>query len=209
MHTGRWRRDGGFTIALLGALSCATPRAEPAPPTAPEAPAVDTSRDVAAPDSAPPMAATPPVDAAVAAAPDAAPKEDLAAIARVQAMLAALPARRLKEREVCARLKARGLVVPRVVFTHDDTGALHLVSPDDRGSPVVLPCDRSAPKGLWSPDPEWTPVLTCDAKLPKCDFAWVSGGKAGTPIPPTERTYWFDTAGGALRLVAVEVSAYQ
>ncbi len=165
---------------------------EPPPPTV-----VDAARER---DAAPrPLAAL--VD-------DAGPKEDAVAIARVQTMLAALAAKHLKEHEVCARLQSRALVVPGVVFTRD-AGALHLVSPDERGSPVVLPCDRSPSKLKWKPDAEWTPVLTCDAKLPKCDFAWVSGGKMGTPIPPTERTYWFDTSGGGLRLVAVEVSAYQ
>ena len=194
---------------LVGA-SCAAPRAEPEPPPAGSAPPsfVEPARPTLVDAAARAVDAGPlPIDASMVE--DARPTEDAAASARVQAMLAALPAKRLREHEVCARLQSRALVVPGVVFTRDDAGALHLVSPDERGSPVVLPCDRSPSKLKWKPDAEWTPVLTCDAKLPKCDFAWVSGGKMGTPIPPTERTYWFDTSGGGLRLVAVEVSAYQ
>lgn len=126
--------------------------------------------------------------------------------AKIRAMLAALPIRKISPRDVCRLVGSTGFHPPAAVVRFDQEGLVHAASSDDqRPSPLVPRCEKGSPYG----GEILTPLVTCEDNAPRCTFHLVSGGKNGTPLPPTERTYWFDMRGGKLTMVAVAGPQYQ
>jgi hypothetical protein len=107
--------------------------------------------------------------------------------------LAAVPAKGLTEKEVCAAIDATQRLDVDVLGYSGSEGALdeHLKMSD-----AVTSCHARVPDGTGF----LHPVVKCDSFRPYCEFGLASGG---TTIPASERRYWFDASLGKLVTVGV------
>jgi hypothetical protein len=189
---------GGCTPTAISTAPASTPVSIAPASRHPEAPTIGpASSSIAIDEPAKPSAApdppTPTVD----------PE-----LARVEALIAGLPHRKIREAEVCALIAARGFEPPKTLVVWAEDGTLRLAPADDSwsGRRLVPRCESPGPIDTTE---KLTPLVECDDHLPRCTFYLVSGGRKGTPLPPSERTYWFDTRAGKLVMVVVALPRFQ
>lgn len=122
------------------------------------------------------------------------------------AALSSVARRAVTSKEACALIDGPGFARP-TAFTYEEASKWGELSGRAAPGQAVVSCAKRVPDGKSFLEP----VFRCDAWRPYCEFALVSGGDGGTPIPPSERRYWFawsaaeDAAGGRLRMLGAAV----
>ncbi len=126
----------------------------------------------------------------------------------MRALLAGLPKRVVSPAKVCELVDSPSFQAPTTVVQWDDANITLTDDPEHTwtGRQLVPRCHGPNPYGGTE---KLTPLVTCERDAARCTFYLVSGGKNGTPLPPSERTYWFDTTGGKLVMVAAALPHMQ
>jgi hypothetical protein len=116
------------------------------------------------------------------------------------AALEGVPHRGMTESQACALIDSPGFKKPGVyaIVPPYDFGVCPFDDPE-----TVVSCHKKVRDGSGF----LFPVMRCDSWRPFCEFTLNSGGREGTPIPPSERRYWFDWMPGSkgaagLRMIA-------